>query len=338
MNTRDSSRNFKGQEAIDFTYQLLEAINKDLANNQKMMLPRGNTTPVLPTQYRFVLTPRPNDFKDIGIYFHYDDELAPYVHKGRNANLHKREPIDRYSVAKDSILNIFIMPHHPDSVTSETYGAYGVGVSLGDVVKAAGMFENKGAASNYRGIFNHEIGHIFGLNHAWYGDSCDDTPEHSNQCFAWSPEPPCDTLAHNNLMDYNAYQNAWTPCQIGQVHYSMSLEGSVARGFLQPNWCQLHEDRTIVIRDSIVWQGAKDLEGNLTIATGGFLKINCRVSLPKNAKITVEPGATLVLENARLHNACGDRWQGIEIQQRGKVKGQVIYIGEPNVENSIHVN
>jgi len=337
MNTRDSSRNYNGQEAINFTRDLLVAINKDLETNQRMWLPRGNETQVLPTRYRFVLAPVANIANDKGIYFHYDEELSPYVHKGKNANLHKREPINKYGIQLDSVLNIFIMPHHPDSVKSKTYGAYGVGVSLGDVVKAAGMFENKGAAGNYRGIFNHEIGHIFGLYHAWYGDDCADTPDHLNNCWTWTPEPPCDTTASNNLMDYNAYQNAWSPCQIGKIHYAMAQEGTLARRFLQPNWCQLHEDRNIIIRDSVEWRGAKDLEGNLTIVTGGVLKISCRVSLPANAKITLEPGATLILDNCRLHNACGDRWQGIEIQEFAKQKGKVIFIGEPKLENVMNI-
>jgi hypothetical protein len=333
MNTRDSSSNFNGQQAIDFTNQLLESINKDLANNQRNWLPYNNTTPTLPTQYRFMLAPRANDFNDNGIYFHYDDQLSPYVHKGKNANLHKRDPIKTYGIQSESILNIFIMPHHPDSVKSATYGAYGVGVSLGDAIKAAGMFENKGEPGNYRGLFNHEIGHVFGLNHAWMNDGCDDTPYHPNKCWTWTPEPPCDTMASNNLMDYNAYQNAWTPCQIGQIHYYMAREGTIARRFLQPNWCQLHDDRHIIIRDTIHWQGAKDLEGHLTIASGGSLKISCRVSLPAGAKITIEPGGTLLLDNCKIHNACGDRWEGIEIQALGKQQGQVIFIGEPKLEN-----
>lgn len=336
MNMSDSLHNFNGQEAIDFTHQLLEAINKDLETNHKMFLPHNNNTPVLPTQYRFVLAPRANDPKDNGIYFHYDDKLAPYVHKGRNANLMDRNPIKKYSIQPDSVLNIFIMPHHPDSLKSATYGAFGVGVSLGDAIKAAGMFENKDRTKpeDYRGLFNHEIGHIFGLSHTWaYNDGCDDTPQHPNKCWAWTPEPPCDTMAHNNVMDYNAYENAWTPCQIGKIHYAMAQEGNIARRFLQPNWCELHENQHIIIRDTIQWLGAKDLEGNLTIANGGVLTISCRVSMPNNSVIVVQPGGTLVLDNCRLHNACGDRWQGIEIQSLGKEKGKVIFIGDPKLDN-----
>ncbi|MBK7869668.1 MAG: hypothetical protein IPJ74_02790 [Saprospiraceae bacterium] len=187
-------------------------------------------------------------------------------------------------------------------------------------------------------MFNHEIGHIFGLAHTWaYNDGCDDTPQHPQNCWVQTSEPPCDTAASNNLMDYNAYQNAWTPCQIGKIQYRMAQEHSPQRNFLQPNWCTLHDEAHIFIRDTVEWRGAKDLEGHLTIESGGSLKINCRVSLPAYAKITVKPGGTLILdENARLHNACGDRWEGIEIQEQGKIKGQVIFIGEPKMENIVN--
>ena len=338
MNAADSSKNYTGEKAINFTYDLLKEINNSLADNQKMFLPYGNDTPVLPTRYRFVLTPRSDDPLDKGIYFHYDEEVSYHIHKGKYANIHKRDVNDKYSVQTDTVLNIFIMPHHPDSVASETYNNYGVGVALGNFVKAAGMFEDGREAISYRGIFNHEIGHIFGLSHTWaYNDGCEDTPLHKNDCWVRTNEPPCDTAASNNLMDYNAYQNAWTPCQIGRIHYRMAQENSPQRQFLQPNWCTLHDETHIFIRDTVEWRGAKDLEGHLTIEPGGVLNIKCRVSLPAFAKITIKPGGTLILDEfARLHNACGDRWEGIEIQQLNNKKGQVIFIGDPKIENTIN--
>ena len=70
-------------------------------------------------------------------------------------------------------------------------------------------------------------------------------------------------------MDYNAMQHAWTPCQIGRVHEKLSREAFRARKFLQPNWCELHEDRHVVIKDSIIWNCRKDLEGHLTATFEG---------------------------------------------------------------------
>ncbi|MEK7255264.1 MAG: hypothetical protein AAB316_11000, partial [Bacteroidota bacterium] len=173
---------------------------------------------------------------------------------------------------------------------------------------------------------------IFGLSHSWTGsDGCDDTPKHKN---CWSPSMPncSDSTASNNVMDYNAYQAAWTPCQLGRIHLSMSRENGTVRKLLSPRWCMLKEAANITIRDSVHWQGARDLEGNLTIEPGGILKISCRVALPAGAKITVQPGGKLYLDNCRLHNACTGTWQGVEVQEVGKMKGEVIFLGAPVLE------
>jgi hypothetical protein len=56
--------------------------------------------------------------------------------------------------------------------------------------------------------------------------------------------------------------------------------------------------------------------------------------LPKGAKIIVEPGAKLILNNAWLHNDCGEEWQGIEVQELAKIVGEVVMMGTAKVENA----
>ena len=138
-------------------------------------------------------------------------------------------------------------------------------------------------------------------------------------------------------MDYNAEQNAWTPCQIGKVQKRMADIKSRPRRFLQERWCQLNPQATITITDSIQWGGAKDLEGHLTIERGGSLTIGCRVSLPAKAKVTVKAGGRLILKNgAQLHNACGDQWEGIWIEEFRKEKGEVLYEGQPKILDAVN--
>ena len=223
MNNADSTENYNGQEGIDFAKGLVFATNYDLERNKKMWLPNNNETPKLPIQYRYVLTPRPDDPDDDGIYFHYDDELYYYVGRGKNSNVFDKRVFKKYGIQLDTVLNIFILPHHPDSIDSPTYAAYMMGVALGNAVKITGVYENKGDYWLNRGNFNHEVGHILGLSHAWINnDGCDDTPRHKNNCWGRGDRPECDTLTSNNVMDYNAMQHSWTPCQIGKVHRNMS--------------------------------------------------------------------------------------------------------------------
>lgn len=324
MNSRDSLWNFPESKGVEWAMEYLKAVNYALENNKKAILPEGNEIPILPIGIQYLLSPRPGDSTDDGIYFHYDDDLFYYVSKGGNINTYDKEVFNKYGIQKDSVLNIFLMPHHPDSLNSPTYGAFATGVALGNFIKIAWNFSKTADLNPWeiRGTFNHEVAHIFGLVHAWsFNDGCEDTPQHS-----------LDTLS-SNVMDYNSSQLSYTPCQIGKMHQRLSTVESSARKLLQPDWCALNESKNIVIRDSVNWFGQKDLEGNLTIAGGGVLKIHCRVSIPKGGKITIEPGGFLILEEARIHNSCGDTWLGIEIQELKNEKGTVVFIGDPKLED-----
>lgn len=337
VNSADSTKNFAPEAGRAYVKELLSQCAKDYNHNKRMLLhPPGKETPVLPTLYRYALTPNKKIPGDDGIYFHYDDELFYIIKKGKNRNLHRRDVSKKYGVGLDSIINIFLMPHHPDSLVSKTYKPYKAGIALGNTVKLTGAFALDVKPWDMAPVLNHEIGHDYGLSHAWTkNDGCDDTPPNP-KCWNKDSAPGCDSLLSNNLMGYNPGQNAWTPQQIGKMHSNMSRLRGRGRRFLIPDWCQLDEALSITIQEDIKWSGEMDLYGHLTIKEGANLEIMCRVSLPKNAKITVEPGATLTLNNALLHNACEDEWQGIEVQKRGKIEGKVVLIGSAKVENAVN--
>ena len=126
-------------------------------------------------------------------------------------------------------------------------------------------------------------------------------------------------------MDYNNSQMAITPCQLGIIHSKFSKENSLQRKLLVKDWCHLDTSSVINIYDTQEWNGSKDLNYSIRIHEGGSLAINCRIAMPKDGKITVDPGAKLILQGAKIHNDCGQQWKGIEIKNLGDLSGQVIY-------------
>lgn len=331
IDTKDQLYNYSESEAHDMVSSMLYSANVDLRDNNRVWLPYGNNLPKLPIGYQMVLEKDPKQEKGLGIYFHQDDDLAYYVHRGKDRNISNREVIRKYGIGMDSILNIFIMPHHPDSVISPTYHVGSVGVYLNNAIKMAGMYELKQEGWAYRGVLNHEVGHALSLQHAWGNDGCEDTPKHKNDCWNRSTKVHCDTAATNNVMDYNAYQNAYSPCQVGRIRRTLANERASIRKYLVPFWNQLDTNKNIIIQDSVHWAGARELKGHLTIATGATLKVSCRLGMPTSGKITIEPGGKLILENALLHHPGSLKWQGIAVEQLRKEKGRLIIIGNTQI-------
>jgi hypothetical protein len=336
MNSSDSTNNIYGEEAREYARNLIYYANRKLDDNRQMLLPEGNNTGVLPIPFRYHLQPDGSVEGDDGIYFHYDDEHYYFLNKGKHRNNYSRKLIEKYAVNPDTVLNIFYMNHHPDSIASKTYTASGSGIALGSSIKLGVVHEKDTKPWKYASLINHEIGHVYGLRHSWTGsDGCEDTPKHPN-CWTGHSKAPCDGERSNNVMDYNPDQNAYTPCQIGRIEKQMMDENGFQRDLLKPIWCDRDTNYNYIVMQKEHWTGAKDLYGDLIIKSGALLQIDCRVSMPANSKIIVEPGATLILNNAKIHNSCGYLWNGIEEQRFGKQKATVYYYGRVTVQDCDH--
>ena len=334
MNSQDSLYNFSPDEAPDYFYTMLNNAQERLGQNRKMNLPEGNDTPALPPHYSYKRVTVPSDENGDGYLYHYDDELYYFLNRGKYRNNYKRDVIRKYKVGNDSILNIFVMPHHPDSTASRTYKSYGSGIALGNSIKVAGIYENGEESWKYATLINHEIGHVLGLKHSWIRrDGCEDTPSHKN-CYQSYGDPPCDGIASNNMMDYNNSQMAITPCQLGIIHRNFSREGSLQRKLLEKNWCVKDSSLTILIDSEQHWKGHRDVHHDININPGGKLFLYCRLSMPGGSKITVQPGGELHLMGTRLHSDCGHGWYGIEIIEGGNIKGKVYYSGDVIIEDA----
>ncbi|MEM9835400.1 MAG: M43 family zinc metalloprotease [Bacteroidota bacterium] len=336
MNTADTLYRYNGAEGVKYAEQLVNYANKDLSENAESWLqPTGQEVPKLPTRYYLRLVNKAGT-EEPAVYFHYDEELYDYVFSGRNRNIGDRSVITKYGVDIDEVLNIFVMAPPRDSLSSPTFKADALtGVFLGKAIKVAGFHPRHRPAWEHRGNINHEIGHALGLHHAWLKhDGCEDTRAHANRCWARSQSAYCDTMTSNNIMDYSALQNAWTPCQIGRIHARMGDLDSKQRGWLGRIWCKSRAREEILIDDTIVWEGNRDLTKSIRIKAGGRLVINARTHLARDAKIIVDPGGQLELgPRAWLHNDCGEAWGGIESGTQGRLKGSVVISEGARLEN-----
>lgn len=334
MNSADGRYNMPEEEVTAYAREWVNVVNSNLEKNMKMFLPLRNETPALPIPYRYVITPDPSVPGDDGVYYHVDDELCFAIKTGRDRNISDKRAIKKYAVRDDSVMNIFVQTHHLDSIKSKTYKPDASGISLGSSVKIFGRWHERPSVWSLRGITNHELGHSLGLSHTWTGhDGCDDTPVHPN-CWNVSDTPPCDTMHSNNMMDYNAHMAALTPCQIGKILLNVSRPGSIQRNILEQRWCSLDTAATVTVMDSMRWSGSIDLEGNLILLKNSILEIDCRVSIPQGGKIEVQPGAKLILlSNGKLHNACGDSWEGIQLIKERKDSGMISLMEGAIIEN-----
>lgn len=323
--------NFDLTDGVQYFKYMINNANDRLQDNFKMNLPLGNKTKNIPPRYKYVIKPSPKAKNSTGFYHHRekDPNVAFFLNKGEGQNNYS-DDVFKYAVEKDSILNIFVMSYPPEIMDKSSKDYYGAGIALGSCLKVGGIFQKGGPDWAYATLINHEIGHAFNLYHAWQEDGCADTPDHPN-CYG-EGIAPCTGLASNNMMDYNNSQMAITPCQIGTVRMAMSDTSSFQRKLLVHSWCDLDTTKNIFITEEVNWQGARDIEGDLVIKSGGKLRVCCRLSMPQYGKITVEPGGELILDNILLHNSCGKKWLGIELLTKGASRGLVTKIGKVVME------
>lgn len=104
-------------------------------------------------------------------------------------------------------------------------------------------------------------------------------------------------------------------CQLGIVHHA--LEGNIANRTIwrvvREDHCVRDPDATIVVSGTYIWNDSKKLQGDLIITSGSTLTVKCRIHMPAGAKVVVQQGARLIIDEGHFTNLCGEFWHGIEV-------------------------
>lgn len=179
-------------------------------------------------------------------------------------------------------------------------------------------------------ILTHEICHCLGLGHSWYAAQkalFPDLPNQTSQnseCDPWT-DPNCS----NNIMGYANTRNWITPLQMGHMHQLAS------GGWRTKMMCECNHGAVTLqnITSDETWEWARLLDHDLHITNNSTLTIKCKVSMPEQGKIVVEPGSKLVIDGGIITNSCGQMWRGIEVHGSGSQAQSESYDGTVVLKN-----
>lgn len=269
-----------------FAEKFIERANDCLQHNEKMKQQLSNRDiKVKPINIQFELA---------GVVFHRNDNLfCPIV--GDNT-------LAAYTTMLNQCENLVGQTNKEEAIHVFLYkGLVGYGISQGSVCVVSGVdtvyndfihYDNGDNTNNWYfdgkivRLSLHEIGHCLTLEHPKlygdtvevrklnYDDDCADTPTYRELLsdgykdpYEWNGEK-----SSNNVMDYNASQSAWTPCQIEKVHKNIAQ-----RKYLYPNLFKtntstvtgyINQGNKVVIAKNVT---AK----NVTVPKDRALYINC---------------------------------------------------------------
>ncbi|MBX2909234.1 MAG: T9SS type A sorting domain-containing protein [Chitinophagales bacterium] len=159
--------------------------------------------------------------------------------------------------------------------------------------------------------YSHELGHNLGLGHA-------------NDCYESIMKQSGD--APSNYL----YDN-----QIGKIHKMFSVT-NLRYTLTEP--CFYDSNDIYIIDNNTEWNQDIQLYSDIQIMQGASLKITCKLRMPDNSKIIVEPGGKLIIDRGTITSACHGLWQGIEVwgnssQHQYTYSGNQLYQGFVELKN-----
>ncbi len=242
----------------------------------------------------------------------------------------------------ESVFNVFIVPYHPayrdyildNNLLFSTRGIAGLNpVIIGSYEKFLGLDTNPYQGDPYQvpdgsggfipdyfsdlnghyGFFAkgtkneivHEICHTPLTKHTYENDGCDDTPI-----------DPIYEQQTNNFMDYGTeYSRTFSQCQLNKLHFGYESNPNLIEK-LNTDFCTPSSNEMVITGTDVIWNSIKHIEGNIRIQNGAKLTITCEVYMSVNARIKVEKGGTLIVDDGKITKGCTELlnpWRGIEV-------------------------
>jgi hypothetical protein len=281
---------------------------------------------------------------EIGIFFHLDPAYDPNNPDSQtrghyiSTNLNTLE--NAFGIPE--VHDVFYIPstrdpNSPQDEECEKYGGLANGIPAPNEASiAGGHWANNNDGSAAAKTIVHESGHCQGLYH--YFDHYFENQNLSDVYHAYCQRRHWDCAAqnacnnancinNNNVMSYSKdATTGFTSDQLSKALYYnehmglTTLKKSFCARPKAPHYSQPYDMQ--VYDSDVVWRDSKTLYGNLYIKRNAKLTIRCRVHMPENANIIVEPGGTLVVDGGYLTNIakygqsdiCPDNmWNGIQV-------------------------